>query len=77
MCDWPPDAAACVAAIELVVKNTAVGDGMVRVLKLKLWNKNAAIKLDYESYGLTEPDVQTGPDVPALIFPAGSKVSIT
>ena len=39
-----------------------------RVLKLRLWKKTDAIKLDYESYGLSEPQVDTGPDVPAFVF---------
>jgi len=52
--DWPPDIAGCVASIEVVMKKAASRDGAVdRVLKLKLWNKNDAIKLDYDSYGLT------------------------
>jgi hypothetical protein len=38
------------------------------VLKLKLWNKSDAIKLDYESYGLTDGgQMEAGPDVPAFI----------
>jgi phage terminase small subunit len=80
MKDWPPEARAAVSSVEWVMKNARAGDGVTdRVLKLRFWNKNHAIELDYEAYGLTEkPDPNEGqPDVPAFILPPGSKVSIT
>ena len=56
------------ASIEVVMKKRTSGDGEVDcVLKLKLWNKNDAIKVDYESYRMTDGgQVEAGPDVPAF-----------
>ena len=67
--DWPPDARACIAGVELILKNAKAGDGIIdEVLKLKFWNKNDAIKLDYEAYGLTDGEGgEKAPDVPAFI----------
>ncbi len=78
--EWPVEARASVASIEVVMKNARAGDGVIdRVLKVKLWNKNDATRLDYEAHGLTKPkDPNEGlPDVPAFILPPGSKVRIT
>lgn len=75
--EWPPEARAAIAGIEVVMKNAAAGDGKIdRVLKLKFWNKNEAIRLDYERHGQTEPQGETGPDVPAFVFLDGGKVAI-
>jgi hypothetical protein len=60
-----------------MILTTTHDSPFVRVLKLRLWKKTDAIKLDYESYGLSEPQVDTGPDVPAFVFLDGGKVSIT
>jgi phage terminase small subunit len=44
--DWPDDIAACVAGIEVVMKNATAGDGKVdRVLKVKLWPKDKALEM--------------------------------
>jgi hypothetical protein len=63
--------AASVARVEVVIKNAKTGDGITdRVLKIRFWNKNAAIELDYKSFGLMEPD-DAGRDVPTFLFPEG------
>ena len=75
--EWPPEARAALAGVEVVMKNATAGDGKIdRVLKLKFWNKNDALRLDYERLGQTEPSGEQGPDVPAFIFLTGDKVAI-
>jgi hypothetical protein len=70
--------AAAVASVEVVIKNAKAGDGITdRVLKLRFWNKNSAIELDYKSFGLMEPEPDTtGRDVPTFVFPEGTRIRI-
>lgn len=77
MDQWPPEARAAIAGIEYVMKNAEAGDGKVdRVFKLRFWSKIEASRLDYERLGLTEPQMEHGPDVPAFVFLTGGKVAI-
>ena len=48
-----------------------------RVLKIRFWNKNTAIELDYKSFGLVEPEPDdAGQDVPTFVFPEGTRIRI-
>jgi phage terminase small subunit len=68
---WTAEMAAAVARVEVVIKNAKAGDDITeRVLKIRFWNKNAAIELDYKSFGLIEPEPDdAGRDVPTFVFP--------
>jgi hypothetical protein len=69
---------AAVASVEVVIKNAKAGDGITdRVLKLRFWNKNTAIGLDYKSFGSMEPEPDdSGRDVPTFVFPEGTRIRI-
>jgi hypothetical protein len=75
---WTAAMAAAVASVEVVIKNAKAGDGITdRVLKIRFWNKNTAIELDYKSFGLMEPEPDdAGRDVPTFVFPEGTRIRI-
>jgi len=53
MKDWPEDAAAAVAGIEVVKRNVDSGDGKIDdVIKVKLWDKVRALEMLFKHLGL-------------------------
>jgi hypothetical protein len=76
--EWTPEMSAAVASFEVVTKNAKACDGITdRVFKIRFWNKNSAIELDYKSFGLMEPEPDdAGRDVPTFVFPEGTRIRI-